>query len=307
MKANVGNAYDDAPASIECPVVIITDHQGVTGEDVPAKKKSKSDRPNDKKTKQPKLSPLTTILKPDSDRLLDDMLHPLSKESFFKNHFRRDAVCIQRRPQAFNEERHHKTGRNKHVIGASTTTDNLGNKNMVSYICQKYLFDLDARQIFAETSSENVFLWLRPPPDSTPQQSNTTAKSSTRISSALNSVEITDPETAYALHRSGSHPAYCRAPPELEQLLVGNLLRQTGLGGGQYHPPHDPEMVSLGGNTTLGRGEVELFIGADSGSDIGTKPCTKFVNNSGADAKNNPTKHITGWHTDFQGESSSSN
>mmetsp|Transcript_19354 Transcript_19354/g.38840 ORF Transcript_19354/g.38840 Transcript_19354/m.38840 type:complete len:692 (+) Transcript_19354:62-2137(+) len=299
MEENIGNAYDNAPATIGSPVVVITDHQDVAGEDVPPKKKSKSDRSNCKKTKQSSSSPLFAILKPESDRLLDDMLHPLSKARFFKHHFRKDAVCIQRRPQPFNEERHHKKGQNKHVNGA-TTTQTLGNKDMVSHICQKYLFDLDARQIFAETSSENVFLWLRPPQFSTPQQSNTTAKSSTRTSSALNSVEITDPETAYVLHRSGSHPAYCRAPPELEQLLVGNLLRQTGLGGGQYHPPHDPEMVSLGGNMTLGRGEVELFIGADSGSDFGTKPFPKVGKIGGADAKNNPTKHTTGWHTDFQ-------
>ncbi|KAL7460915.1 hypothetical protein ACHAXS_001351, partial [Conticribra weissflogii] len=289
MAANGGNAKDNAPESIGSPVVVITDYQDFVSDDVPAKKKSKSDCPNGKKANQSSSPSVATILKPESDRLLEDMLHPLSKESFFQNHFRKDAVCIQRRPRSLKQETLHKKGQKKHANDVSTI-QNLGNKDMVSYICKKYLFDLDARQIFAETSSENVFLWLRPPPDSTPQQSNTNAKSSARISakSALNSVEITDPETAYALHCSGSHPAYCRAPPRLEQLLVGNLLRQTGLGGGQYHPPHDPEMVSLGGNTTLGRGEVELFIGADSGSGIGTKPCRKVGTNNGGDASNEP-------------------
>ena len=86
-----------------------------------------------------------------------------------------------------------------------------------------------------------------------------------------------------ALHRSGSHAAYCRAPPLLEQHLVGNVLRATGLGGGHYHPPHG-ETVTLGGNTTLGRGEVELFISAAASPDTSKEQ----------------GKHTTGWHTDFQ-------
>ena len=86
-----------------------------------------------------------------------------------------------------------------------------------------------------------------------------------------------------ALHRSGSHAAYCRAPPLLEQHLVGNVLRATGLGGGHYHPPHG-ETVTLGGNTTLGRGEVELFISAAASPDTSKER----------------GKHTTGWHTDFQ-------
>ena len=107
---------------------------------------------------------------------------------------------------------------------------------------------MDTHEIFTETSSENVFLWLRPP------SSNT---------ATLNSVEISDPDTAYALHISGRHSAYCRAPPILEEHLVSSLLQATGMGGGHY-APHS-ETVTLGGNTTLGRGEVELFIGADGG------------------------------------------
>lgn len=191
------------------------------------------------------------MLHPESSSLLDDMLHPLTKEEFLEQHFRKNAVCIQRRsrPSDAGDEYSH------------------GNV-LVSSICNQYLFGLDVRQIFAETSSENVFLWLRSPSNSS--------------SNTLNSVEIADADTAYALHQSGSHPAYCRAPPILEQLLVKSLLCSTGLGAGHYHPPHS-ENVTLGGGTTLGRGEVELFIGPKHVSD-----------------QTEANKHTTGAHTDFQ-------
>ena len=179
----------------------------------------------------------TNQFDPSSNKLLDDMLNPLTKEEFLNNYFRKDAVLISRSRQP-----HH------------TRTD------LVSKICDDYLFNLDVHQIFTETSSDNVFLWLRPT-DATDKKT-------------LNSVEIQDPDTAYALHVSGSHSAYCRAPPILEQHLVNSLLRATGLGGGHYHPPHS-ETVTLGGNTSLGRGEVELFISQSDGK-------------------------VTGWHTDFQ-------
>jgi hypothetical protein len=124
----------------------------------------------------------TKILRPESANLLDDMLYPLSRADFLNLHFRNNAVCIQRRPRPSLVKKFHRESKD------------FGSKQMVSYICQQYLFDLDARQIFAETSSENVFLWLRPPPGAA--SSNT-----------LNSVEISDPDTAFALHQSGLHPA----------------------------------------------------------------------------------------------------
>ncbi|KAL7487741.1 hypothetical protein ACHAW6_013314 [Cyclotella cf. meneghiniana] len=252
----ISQGASDAAAG---PVVIIRDYYDSCNEDEGRKQKNtKSQVPRRK------------ILRPESITLLDDMLYPLSREEFLHHHFRKNAVCIQRRlrpsqPQGKKPKRNDKD---------QTPSDCNGSRELVSYICHKYLFDLDIRQIFAETSSENVFLWLRPP--TTSSSPNT-----------LNSVEISDPDTAYALHQSGSHPAYCRAPPPLEQLLVRSLLRSTGLGGGHYHPPHS-DAVSLGGGTTLGRGEVELFIGAKN-------PDGNSMN--GKDLKN---KHTTGAHTDFQ-------
>jgi len=69
------------------------------------------------------------------------------------------------------------------------------------------------------------------------------------------------------LHKHSNYASYCRAPPELEQPLVSSMLRDVGIGLGQY----DPTGEKL---TTLGRGEVETFIGTKG--------------------------HLTGWHTDFQ-------
>jgi hypothetical protein len=222
------------------PVIIVQDNRSVG----PQKKRARTEEEH-------KDAP-NTILRPESSRLLDDMLYPMTTEHFLKNHFRKDAVCINRK--------HNKQA---------------GNEELVSYICETFLFGLDVKEIFAETSSENVFLWLRPPP----------SKSDSKA--ALNSVEISDPDSAFALHQSGSHPAYCRAPPALEQLLVSSLLKATGLGGGHYHPPH-ADVVTIGGGTTLGRGEVELFISTSSSS------------SKHKDDGSFKKSHLTGWHTDFQ-------
>ena len=225
------------------PVILVTDDRNTVAVE-PKKKRARTDEKNQ--------NAAATFLRPESSTLLDDMLYPMSTTTFLKHHFRKDAVCINRK-------------QNEHA----------GNDELVSYICNTFLFGMNVKEIFAETSSENVFLWLRPPP------------SGSSSKAALNSVEISDPESAFALHRSGSHPAYCRAPPALEQLLVGSLLRSTGLGGGHYHPPHADD-VTVGGGTTLGRGEVELFISTSSSS-------SKSKGNNGGGKK-----HLTGWHTDFQ-------
>jgi hypothetical protein len=132
-------------------------------------------------------------------------------------------------------------------------------------LCSEHLFDLDIRRIFEETSSDCVFLWLRPPDPGGP----------------LNSVEVSDPNVAYKLHISGNHPSYCQAPPELERMLVSSLLRSTGLGGGNYKSPHGDGDAALGGmSITLGRGEVDLFVGMTSP----TLPPTPSSTDGSADA-----------------------
>ncbi|KAL7535424.1 hypothetical protein ACHAXR_009713 [Thalassiosira sp. AJA248-18] len=272
------------------PVVVIQDDSfqddsfETSDNGIHRKKRAKT-KGNDSSSKPINQQP-PPIFHPESNRLLDAMLHPLLKRDFLHDHFRKDAVHIQRH----------------HQPDSCSSESNV----LVSDICKNYLFDLDARQIFAETSSENVFLWLRRPPPSEDSPTDTCSKNSVpqqQQPATLNSVEISDPETAYALHKSGSHPAYCRAPPILEHHLVGSLLRATGLGGGHYHPPH-VETVTLGGGTTLGRGEVELFIGASSASSSqgynGAKRSRSGNTNNGTTPAEKKKKHTTGWHTDFQ-------
>lgn len=105
------------------------------------------------------------------------------------------------------------------------------------------------------TASENIFVWLQQPQQqqnqpavskasSSPEEveeaqeqslhdKNNNTLSSSSSSSLIRSIEVGDSETALALYRAG-HPMYCRAPTELEQLLVPALFENTGLGCGQY-------------------------------------------------------------------------
>ena len=227
--------------------------------------------------------PMRRSIRTHSSRLLGEMLFPLPVNDFLDNHFRTNAVLIERRSN-LSHHRHHQT-------------------SIVSYLCSEHLFDLDIRQIFHETSSECIFLWLRPSNPGDP----------------LDSVEIADANSAYKLHTLGNHPAYCRAPPELEILLVSSLLRSTGLGGGHYKSPHG-ENATLGGmSTTLGRGEVELFVGttsptssctstALSSNDDSIDACSEDAASSNqtnkkrsrSSSSNSSKRHATGWHTDFQ-------
>ncbi|KAL3808536.1 hypothetical protein ACHAXA_002703 [Cyclostephanos tholiformis] len=242
----------------------------------------------------------TRSFRPDSTALLDDMLHPMSVDEFLDSHFRNNAVHVNRR--------------------GLTRGERVG---MVGDICENYLFGLDVRRIFEETSSENVFLWLRHPLS---PSSSSSAKSSSSLRPPpppppLDSVEISDPSAAYKLHVSGNHPAYCRAPPRLERLLVSSLLRSTGLGGGHYYPPHnhdndndddddDNTNVSTttaigGGGTTLGRGEVELFVSttatANTNNPTPRPPSGYDGRNGGIGAPPRVRRAATiGWHTDFQ-------
>lgn len=146
----------------EQPVIIIEDERN----GVPQKKRARTESKNGSNSG---CIP-NSIFRPESRSLLDDMLYPLTTETFMQDHFRKDAVCINRK---------------------TNTQD--GNEELVSYICNTFLFDLNVKEIFTETSSENVFLWLRPPPSSSDV-------------AAMNSVEISDPDSAFALHQSGSHP-----------------------------------------------------------------------------------------------------
>ena len=166
---------------------------------------------------------------PSSPTLLQDMLGPLPRDYFLHNLFRKKAV---------------------YIAGSAS--------HYVQQIVENYMFNLDMKYVLEETSSDNVFVWL-----AAAQNGGNDGKSK----GAIRSIEVSDPGSALALYECG-HATYCRAPPELEQPLVSSLLRDTGLGCGQYDPSGER-------STVLGRGEVEVFAAGKAG-------------------------HTTDWHTDFQ-------
>ncbi|MGK3733386.1 MAG: hypothetical protein ACI90V_000222 [Bacillariaceae sp.] len=171
--------------------------------------------------------------------LLERIVHPLSPRDFKSSCFRKKAVHI-------------KSNR----------------KDRFRDINENYMFGLDPKQIFEETSSDSIFLWIPPPPkegSTTGDSSSSSSSSSSKV--GLQSIDIQDPNTAYILHTRSNYASYCRAPPELEQRLVSSMLRDVGIGCGQYDPTGERLL-------TLGRGEVETFIGTKG--------------------------HLTDWHNDFQ-------
>ena len=178
--------------------------------------------------------------------LLSRLLHPLPTSTFLSKCFRQKSVYVQS-----------------------------NNKHRADDIIQNYMFGLDVRKIFSETSSDSIFLWILDKNNHKECNNNKYNKDSNDDETAppIQSVEISDPQTAYTLHKSNRHATYCRAPPELEQPLVSSMLRDTGLGCGQY----DPTGERVGTNV-LARGEVEVFVGTRG--------------------------HVTDWHTDFQEVSS---
>ena len=138
---------------------------------------------------------------PTSKNLLKSMLYPLSPFDFKTTCFRKKAVYIQ------------------------------SNRNDRAHdIISNYMFGLDSKQIFEETSSDSIFLWI---PSNGKRDSSC---SNTNEKKCLQSIDIQDPSTAHVLHTHSNYASYCRAPPELEQLLTSSMLRETGLGLGQYDP-----------------------------------------------------------------------
>lgn len=138
---------------------------------------------------------------PTSNNLLADFLYPLSPSDFKSNCFRKKAVHI-------------KSNRNDR------------GRDIIS----NYMFGLNPKQIFEETSSDSIFLWI--PMKEGQERSSSTANEK----NCLQSIDVQDPNTAHILHTNSKYASYCRAPPELEQLLVSSMLRDTGFGLGQYDP-----------------------------------------------------------------------
>eukprot|EP01040_Poterioochromonas_malhamensis_P001531 gene1531-1621_t len=109
----------------------------------------------------------------------------------------------------------------------------------------KLFHDLDILSLLKETASDAIHVWLK--------QLN---------SEALTSFTVDDPEQAYKLYQAG-HSLYCRAPKEVEELLVSRLSNELHYG-----------LKNINNNDRYRRGEIELFFSRKG--------------------------HLTKFHTDFQ-------
>jgi hypothetical protein len=109
------------------------------------------------------------------------------------------------------------------------------------------LYDFDVSEILEKTASEEIHVWVRDSHDD-----------------KVSSMKVPDAKQAELLHRAG-HSLYCRAPRELENLVVPKILRDLSWG------------VHTGSNSLNdrnARGEIETFFSRKG--------------------------HVTNWHSDFQ-------
>ncbi len=74
------------------PVIIVEDNRN----SMPQKKRARTESKNGNNSR----CVLSSILRPESSSLLDDMLYPLTTDTFLQDHFRKDAVCINRKSNA---------------------------------------------------------------------------------------------------------------------------------------------------------------------------------------------------------------
>ena len=215
-----------------------------------------------------------------SPNFLKELLYPLTVQEFMTQDFRQRAVHIQAQPQP-PQNTSSQNGKKKKSRRQQKTVS-----NRYQPIIDEGMYHLDTKELLKETSSDSIFVWLaaqqqqpqqpkngnKKAPKSNASTTPTTTASSNHTTTKqplIQSIEIPDAETAMALHQSsGGHALYCRAPPQVEQLLVSQLLRDTGLGCGQYDPSGES-------TTKLARGEVEMFLTSKAGG-------------------------ITDWHFDFQ-------
>lgn len=239
--------------------------------------------------------------------LLQQLLYPFDIDTFMETSFRQRAVYIPDFNRILNEKQQQhqhqqqeenkkatkkKKQNNKKIKLKKEELNNDVNNNdnsmnhRFSMVGNIGLYDLDPLLIYQNTSSDNIFIWLQQHEDEQQQQPNSNMNH--KLRTKINSIEIADPTSAYALYQLGKHSTYCRAPAYIEHTFVSHLLHNIGLGCGQYDHNHDPDNINNNNNNTavsgihhhgiqrkIGRGEVEIFISGTADS-------------------------ITNWHTDFQ-------
>ena len=135
-----------------------------------------------------------------SRSLLESMIHPVSKDTFARDIFRKKALYV-----------------------SSEGSDRIGP-------IVDSLEGLDPSYILNETSSDSAFVWIQ-----SRSGDNNNGGDGGGGGGRIHSMEMADTEQAILLHRAG-HATYCRAPPSVEQPMVANMLWGTGMGCGQYDP-----------------------------------------------------------------------
>jgi hypothetical protein len=228
--------------------------------------------------------------------ILEELLYPYKVDDFLNHSFRKHAVHVRWKsssslsssvedtamklpPNNTTKTNHHHQRQKKHVRFPNVP------------MLQDLMDNPDIPSLVRETSSEAVFVWLlKPNAQDYPPRNGAGPDTEEELlpphlPPLIQSIEISEPETAIKLHELGGHALYFRAPPTIEQTLVASLLKSTGLGCGQYD---NTKM-----HTSLGRGEVEVFVGG--------RHQQHHLSPNRMDHPH-PTKNhfVTGWHYDFQ-------
>jgi hypothetical protein len=218
----------------------------------------------------------TTVPPISAHAKLADLIYPLSVSTFLDDYF-----------QPLQQQRASPTAatpKQTAVHFTCPTGQEARHAQRIKNLIDNEMLKLDPKRLLEETSSESIFIWLRPPATATNHHLPPQLQQQQEQLPLVQSMEVADASHALALLQCG-HATYCRAPPHVEQPLVASLLRDTGLGCGQYDPTGN-------GTRCLGRGEVEVFITSSSSSNN--------HNTASSSSSSSSSLHTTDWHFDFQ-------
>lgn len=145
-----------------------------------------------------------------------------------------------------------------------------------------------------DAHSDSVFVWVKEQEggeDAAEAQAKREPSDAEPTGQCLQSVEIDDPKTAAILHGAG-HSTYCRVPPGVEASLVSALLRDTGIGLGQFPSPAATGAVVAPPGSTATRVDLgTAHMGGGGMHDLARGEVEMFCSRQG---------HLTSWHFDFQ-------
>lgn len=135
-----------------------------------------------------------------------------------------------------------------------------GSASRLSEIKENYLFNFDVREMLDNTASDEIQVWLA---SFIKEESAADNIAITNANTPVDAIKVPTGEQAFKLFKAG-HNAYCRAPEELESIMIPSLLKSLKYGINTNNCTND----------RYARGEIETFY-----TNIG---------------------HKTAFHTDFQ-------